>query len=89
MIEDEFTEQIKSLSVGIWFIFTYKERVENELLFSWISPMGTKYLFSNRQGHNSFSMSPQELASELRMSRARQSNTAKFSENIIEQAVEA
>ncbi len=89
MIEDEFTEQIKSLSVGIWFIFTDKEGVENELLLSWISPMGTKYLFSNRQGHNSFSMSPQELASELRMSRARQSNTAKFSENIIEQAVEA
>ncbi|MFZ3221450.1 MAG: DUF1631 family protein [Rhodoferax sp.] len=70
-LEDTFDAQAQSFTRGLWFDVTLDDGVHVRSRLSWISPMRTRLLFTNREGFDAFVRSEREVAAMLRLGRLR------------------
>jgi len=80
---DEWGKMVEGLERGVWFDFTTTAGVTNRFKLAWVSPKRTRYIFTNRQGHDSFSISREELLAQLRNGDA----TIVSAESIVDRAL--
>lgn len=80
---DEWGQMVEGLERGVWFDFTTTAGVTNRFKLAWVSPKRTRYIFTNRQGHDSFSISREELLVQLRNGDA----TVVSAESIVDRAL--
>ncbi|MBR7793379.1 DUF1631 family protein [Undibacterium sp. FT147W] len=80
---DEWGQMVEGLERGVWFDFTTTAGVTNRFKLAWVSPKRTRYIFTNRQGHDSFSISREELLAQLRNGDA----TIVSAESIVDRAL--
>ena len=66
---DDFDVMAQSFTRGLWFDFMLDERTQHRCLLSWVSPMRTRLLFTNRDGFDAFVRSEREVAALLRHGR--------------------
>ncbi len=69
-IEDEFTLCAQSLQKGDRLQFHHDDGSSSWVHVVWVSGLKGNYLFSDMNGHNMFSISPQRLADKMRSGRA-------------------
>ncbi len=69
-VEDEFAERARSLQKGDWVEFHYEDGTFRWARLGWISGLKGQYLFSDADGLNMFSTTPQRLAEKLRSGQA-------------------
>lgn len=68
---DEWARIIETMERGIWVDFTKRSSgVTTRFKLAWVSPKRTRYIFTNRQGHDAFSVSSDELIAQFREGRA-------------------
>lgn len=65
--EDEFDAQAQAMKRGIWFEVTLDQSTKTRSRLSWISPMRSRFLFTNRDGFDAFVRSEREVAAMLRL----------------------
>ncbi len=65
--EDEFDAQAQAMKRGVWFEVTLDQGTKTRSRLSWISPMRTRFLFTNRDGFDAFVRSEREVAAMLRL----------------------
>ena len=63
---DEWTEQVNMLDRGIWLDFSVENDPAGRYKLAWVSPKRTRYIFTNRQGQDAFSLSGEELTTKFR-----------------------
>lgn len=63
---DEWTLMLETMERGVWIDFTRTNGSTARFKLAWVSPKRTRYIFTNRQGHDSFSISSEELAHKFR-----------------------
>lgn len=63
---DQFVHIVDSLEVGAWVEFTRHNGVHTAFRLAWISPLRSRFIFSNRQSDEPFSFNAEELAKALR-----------------------
>ena len=63
---DEWARVIETMERGIWVDFTRQNGVTTRFKLAWVSPKRTRYIFTNRQGHDAFSVSSEELITQFR-----------------------
>jgi hypothetical protein len=68
---DEFDTLAQSLACGAWFDHVNESLKVHRCRLSWISPMRTRLLFTNRDGLDPFVRSEREVAAMLRLGRLR------------------
>lgn len=68
---DEFDRLAQSFKRGLWFDFIMEDGQPHRCLLSWVSPMRTRLLFTNREGFDAFVRSEREVAALLRLKRLR------------------
>ena len=66
VVEDEYTELVKELEVGSWVEFKNPDGTKTPARLSWISPISSTYLFTDRRGLKVADPSLYGLASEFR-----------------------
>ena len=64
--EDAFDIQVQGFQRGMWFDITLEAGAHVRCRLSWVSPMRTRLLFTNREGYDAFVRSEREVASMLR-----------------------
>lgn len=69
--EDAFDTQAQALVRGMWFEVEVDGARQVRCRLSWVSPMRTRLLFTNREGVDAFVRSEREVAAMLRMGRMR------------------
>ncbi|MDE2428900.1 MAG: DUF1631 family protein [Burkholderiales bacterium] len=69
---DEWAQLVYTLERGVWADFTNGNGVTTRFKLAWVSPKRTRYIFTNRQGHDAFSVSSEELAAKFRNGEAMQ-----------------
>ncbi|MDQ6620965.1 MAG: DUF1631 domain-containing protein [Pseudomonadota bacterium] len=67
---DNFHDYVSEIAVGTWLAFREGDDWINARL-TWVSPLRTKYIFTSRLRSSAFVHSPEELAWELAVGRAR------------------
>ena len=67
--DDEFDALVHSFKRGMWFEFEVEAGTRGRCRLSWVSPMRTRLLFTNRDGFDAFVRSEREVAAMLRMQR--------------------
>jgi len=80
---DEWVQLVEELERGVWFNFTTTAGLTNRFKLAWVSPKRTRYIFTNRQGHDSFSISREELLVQLRNGDA----TVVSAESVVDRAL--
>ena len=65
-IPDDCVQMVEQMERGVWVDFTTSAGVTTRFKLAWVSPKRTRYIFTNRQGHDSFSISSEELVAQLR-----------------------
>jgi len=68
---DTFDAQAQSFQRGMWFEVAIEEGVRVRCRLSWVSPMRSRLLFTNRDGFDAFVRSEREVAAMLRLGRMR------------------
>lgn len=63
---DEWSEQVDVLDRGVWLDFAPENDPSGRYKLAWVSPKRTRYIFTNRQGQDAFSLSSEELVSKFR-----------------------
>jgi hypothetical protein len=63
---DEWSEQVNMLDRGIWLDFAAENDPAGRYKLAWVSPKRTRYIFTNRQGQDAFSLSGEELTTKFR-----------------------
>ncbi|WP_296448519.1 DUF1631 domain-containing protein [Rhodoferax sp. UBA5149] len=66
---DEFDALARAFSRGLWFDFMVDKTTQHRCRLSWVSPMRTRLLFTNRDGFDAFVRSEREVAALLRHGR--------------------
>jgi hypothetical protein len=66
---DEFDDLAHSFTRGLWFDFKVDEATQHRCRLSWVSPMRTRLLFTNRDGFDAFVRSEREVAALMRLGR--------------------
>lgn len=66
---DEFDAMAQTFNRGAWFDHVNEAGKQHRCRLSWISPMRTRLLFTNRDGFDAFVRSEREVASMLRLGR--------------------
>lgn len=66
---DEFDLAARDLTRGLWFDFIDDAGTARRYRLGWVSPQRTRLLFTNRDGHEAFVRSEQEVAALLREGR--------------------
>ena len=64
--DDAFDAQVQSFKRGMWFDVMLEAGTQIRCRLSWVSPMRTRLLFTNREGYDAFVRSEREVASMLR-----------------------
>ena len=64
---DGYDDAAHALARGTWFEFSEAGGVEYRCKLSWVSPMRTRFLFTNRDGFEAFVRSEREVANMLRI----------------------
>ncbi|PIZ23125.1 MAG: hypothetical protein CO065_07025 [Comamonadaceae bacterium CG_4_9_14_0_8_um_filter_57_21] len=67
--KDEFDSLAQTFNRGMWFDFTHENGKQHRCRLSWVSPMRTRMLFTNREGFDAFVRSEREVAAMLRHQR--------------------
>lgn len=65
--EDEFDAQAQAMKRGAWFEVTLDQGAKTRSRLSWISPMRSRFLFTNREGFDAFVRTEREVAAMLRL----------------------
>ncbi len=65
--EDEFDAQAQAMKRGVWFEVTLDQGTKTRSRLGWISPMRTRFLFTNRDGFDAFVRAEREVAAMLRL----------------------
>ena len=73
---DGYDDAAHALARGTWFEFSEAGGVQYRCKLSWVSPMRTRFLFTNREGHDAFVRSEREVAAMLRMGTLQQLDQA-------------
>lgn len=68
---DTFDAQAQAFQRGMWFDVTIEAGTRVRCRLSWVSPMRTRLLFTNRDGFDAFVRSEREVAAMLRLGRLR------------------
>ena len=63
---DEWVQLVEHMERGVWLDFTTANGVTTRFKLAWVSPKRTRYIFTNRQGHDAFSISSEELIQKFR-----------------------
>lgn len=63
---DDFDANAQLLTRGVWFEKVQPELAPFRCRLSWVSPMRTRFLFTNREGFDAFVLSEREVAQMLR-----------------------
>lgn len=63
---DEWAQRVETLERGIWVDFAHENGNTTRFKLAWVSPKRTRYIFTNRQGHDAFSISGEELLAKFR-----------------------
>ncbi len=63
---DEWSEQVDVLDRGVWLDFSPESDPAGRYKLAWVSPKRTRYIFTNRQGQDAFSLSGEELVAKFR-----------------------
>lgn len=63
---DAFDDMVQTFTRGLWFDFTQDTSTQHRCLLSWVSPLRTRLLFTNREGFDAFVRSEREVAALLR-----------------------
>ena len=63
---DDFDASAQLLTRGVWFEVAEPELPPHRCRLSWVSPMRTRFLFTNREGFDAFVRSEREVAAMLR-----------------------
>jgi hypothetical protein len=66
---DEYDAMAQSMTRGTWFDFAREDGGTHRCRLSWVSPMRTRLLFTNRDGFDAFVRSEREVAALLREGR--------------------
>lgn len=66
---DEFDFMAQNFARGLWFDFMVDQATQHRCRLSWVSPMRTRMLFTNRDGFDAFVRSEREVAALLRHGR--------------------
>lgn len=64
--DDAFDVQVQSFKRGMWFDVMPEAGTQIRCRLSWVSPMRTRLLFTNREGYDAFVRSEREVANMLR-----------------------
>ena len=64
---DEFDQAAQAMSRGVWFEADEAGKPTYRCRLSWVSPMRTRFLFTNREGFDAFVRSEREVAAMLRL----------------------
>ena len=64
--EDAFDTEVQGFQRGMWFDVTLEAGTQIRCRLSWVSPMRTRLLFTNRDGYDAFVRSEREVANMLR-----------------------
>lgn len=64
---DDFDASAQLLTRGVWFEVAEPGTVPHRCRLSWVSPMRTRFLFTNREGFDAFVRSEREVANMLRL----------------------
>lgn len=68
---DTFDAQAQAFQRGMWFDVSMEQGTHIRCRLSWVSPMRTRLLFTNREGFDAFVRSEREVAAMLRLGRMR------------------
>ncbi|MFZ2307174.1 MAG: DUF1631 family protein [Rhodoferax sp.] len=68
---DTFDAQAQGFQRGMWFDVSLEQDTHIRCRLSWVSPMRTRLLFTNRDGFDAFVRSEREVAAMLRLGRMR------------------
>lgn len=68
---DAFDAQAQSFQRGMWFDVAIERGTHIRCRLSWVSPMRTRLLFTNRDGFDAFVRSEREVSAMLRLGRMR------------------
>lgn len=68
---DDFDAQAQSFKRGMWFDVSMEQGTHIRCRLSWVSPMRTRLLFTNREGFDAFVRSEREVSAMLRLGRIR------------------
>jgi hypothetical protein len=82
---DQFVFFIDQIERGSWFDFTRNNGSVVRFKLAWVSPRRSRFIFTNRQGHDAFSISSEELLDIFRTGKALMIND----EPVIERALQA
>jgi len=74
--DDAFDAIAQTFTRGLWFDFTINQTTQHRCRLSWVSPMRTRLLFTNREGFDAFVRSEREVAALLRLGRLKVINEA-------------
>jgi hypothetical protein len=66
---DPFDDMARAVTRGLWFDFIEDSGARHRCRLSWVSPMRTRLLFTNRDGFDAFVRSEREVAALLRHQR--------------------
>lgn len=69
--QDNFDAQAQSFKRGMWFDVSIEQGTHIRCRLSWVSPMRTRLLFTNRDGFDAFVRSEREVSAMLRLNRMR------------------
>ncbi|CAN5816602.1 DUF1631 domain-containing protein [soil metagenome] len=64
--DDLCAQQLELLERGVWLNFIQANDAIARYKLAWVSPKRTRYIFTNRQGHDAFSISGEELVGKFR-----------------------
>jgi hypothetical protein len=64
--KDEYDRMAQGFKRGMWFDFQEDSDLQHRCRLSWVSPMRTRLLFTNREGFDAFVRSEREVAALLR-----------------------
>lgn len=68
---DAFDAQAQAFQRGMWFDVSIEQGTHIRCRLSWVSPMRTRLLFTNREGFDAFVRSEREVSAMLRLGRMR------------------
>lgn len=69
-VVDDFSNHVENLERGMWLEFIQENAPAKKVKLSWVSPLRSLFIFSNRDRKESFSLSAEDLAQALREDRA-------------------
>jgi hypothetical protein len=83
--QDTYDESAQLLSRGVWFEVALEADTPYRCRLSWVSPMRTRFLFTNREGFDAFVRSEREVAAMLRDGQLRMLEQAPIVERALHQ----